>query len=404
MLLEQVLHSNSYQSGQAAFAEMAKRLLHYRAPALLAFLPEGDSRPLLDPVVFASLCLDSSPLPVEQALLGYMEIESRPSSLRVRSDREGVIYLPNIGYLNTERPDADFLLQIPENGSQFRVNSTTGEINYHFEPLTLIPGTRIELSRRVPASFYSFHAGKDGAVADDVTGAVVKAHESQVFKAFLTLAKVYPAFIDALNDVVRSVVLFRSDCHNSFSSLAAHGAAFFNVDKSANEVFFIEDILHQCGHVLFSSMTYESDSYFTVAADHFLPHQDQRAETRSVYVVLHALFTEAAMSEGMNECCNAGAFEGQSRHELVGRIAFIMRRFEADIKSLISSELLSQKGLAIVSQFCKVFTKIYEDRKKEISNFDFSNQPYTFSCEKFFCANPGRENSGEQTVAEQNHD
>ena len=404
MLLEQVLHYNSYQSGQAAFAEMAKRLLHYRAPALLTFLPASDSRPLLDPVVFASLCLDSSPLPVEQGLLGYMEIESRPRSVRVRSDREGVIYLPNIGYLNTERPDADFLLLIPNDGFQFRVKSTTGEINYLFEPLILIPGTRIELSRRVPASFYSFHAGKDGAIVDDVTAAVVKAHESQVFKAFVTLAKVYPAFIHALNDVVRSIVLFRSDCHNSFSSLTAHGAAFFNVAKSANEVFFIEDILHQCGHVLFSSMTCEPDSYFTVAADRLLPHQDQRVETRSVYVVLHALFTEAAMSEGMNECYNARVFEGQQRHELVGRIAFIMRRFEADIKSLTSSELLSQKGLTIIAQFSKVFTQIYEDRKNEICNFDFSNQAYTFSSEKFLSANPRRETSIQQTVMEPNHD
>jgi hypothetical protein len=81
-----------------------------------------------------------------------------------------------------------------------------------------------------------------------------------------------------------------------------------------------------------------------------------------------------------------------------------MRRFEADIKSLTSSELLSQKGLTIIAQFSKVFTQVYEDRKNEICNFDFSNQAYTFSSEKFLSANPRRETSVQQTVMEPNHD
>ena len=325
-----------------------------------------------------------------------MEIGSRPVSIHVRSDCEGAIYLPNIGYLNTEKPDTNLLLLIPSDGSRFQVKSETGEINCEFEPLIVIPGTRIELSRRVPASFYSFHAGKDGAIADDVTAAVVKAHEPQVFKAFSILNRVYPAFMHTLNEVVRSIVLFRGDSRNSFSSLAAHGAAFFNVAKSADEVFFIEDIMHQCGHVFFSSMTWERDSYFTVAADHLMPHQDQKAETRSIYVVLHALFTEAAMAEGMNECYKARVFDNRQLHELVGRIAFIMRRFEADLNSLTASGLLSQKGLGIVSEFSRVFTQVYEDRKNEICNFDLSNQTYTFCPEKFHEANPCRETSVQQ--------
>ena len=59
--------------------------------------------------------------------------------------------------------------------------------------------------------------------------------------------------------------MFRTDPKNtnSFATIKAHGMAFFNVYQDEyDEVFFVDDIAHQTGHIIFNVMIYESNRFF----------------------------------------------------------------------------------------------------------------------------------------------
>ena len=115
--------------------------------------------------------------------------------------------------------------------------------------------------------------------------------------AFALIARLLPEYGRLVLDVTRQVSLHRGDHPNFVRLLAAHGAVFLNTPEAPQVPFFVEDLAHQCGHMIFSAATHERERWFAV--DHQTPmsvyNNLRPADDRSVYVVLHGVFTEAAM-------------------------------------------------------------------------------------------------------------
>ena len=60
-------------------------------------------------------------------------------------------------------------------------------------------------------------------------------------------------------------MIFNFDTYqrNSFATLSAQGIGFFNAyQDNYDEVFFVDDIAHQTGHIIFNVMIYESNQFF----------------------------------------------------------------------------------------------------------------------------------------------
>jgi len=76
-----------------------------------------------------------------------------------------------------------------------------------------------------------------------------------------------PVLFDALRSVTRRIVLYSADLPNSFATLSAHGVAFLNVKDDNDEVFFVDDLAHQCGHIMFNALTQEKPRFLARTAD-----------------------------------------------------------------------------------------------------------------------------------------
>src|SRR2546426_2901954 len=101
-----------------------------------------------------------------------------------------------------------------------------------------------------------------------------------------------PALFDALHAVTRRIFLYNAELPTSFATMSAHGVAFLNVKDDNDEVFFVDDLAHQCGHVLFNALTQEKERFLARPAD--TPMRDfchDQEDPRTLYSALHGLFT-----------------------------------------------------------------------------------------------------------------
>ena len=87
-------------------------------------------------------------------------------------------------------------------------------------------------------------------------------------------------------------------------------------------------------------------------------------------------------------CHEMEVFSGRRRHELLGRLSFILKRFSGDLMSLNDDGLFSERGKEFFAEFGEIFDEVYRRAKGAIVEFDLSNQPYTFSYDKFVALNP----------------
>jgi hypothetical protein len=151
----------------------------------------------------------------------------------------------------------------------------------------------------------------------------------------------------------------------------------------------LKDLIHQCGHIIFSALTFEKHEYFNIHPDTALREFNHRDnDGRSIYVAFHGIFTEAYMNECLNLCIEKIIFSKKQEHELKGRLTFILNRFKDDIQSLQNRTIFSEKGLYVYDKIRQIFDDIYKKRQDLIHRFDFSNQSYNFSYDRFVEINP----------------
>ncbi|MAB89888.1 MAG: hypothetical protein CMJ90_10570 [Planctomycetes bacterium] len=207
---------------------------------------------------------------------------------------------------------------------------------------------------------------------------------STVDTAFQVLARVTPLLHECLTAVIRRVIVFASEEGDSFASPSAHGAVFLRPPPDADEVFFIEDLAHQGGHVMLTAITVDRDAYFAMDSERSLADlAGEPDDGRTVYVAFHGLFTESLICIALHACLEAGAFGGRQRHEAIGRLSFAMRRMQLDLPALQQDGVMTARGAAMVRSMGDVFDAIFARVGRQITACDLSNQPYTFSYERF---------------------
>ena len=202
--------------------------------------------------------------------------------------------------------------------------------------------------------------------------------------AFGILERTAPLLHGCLTAVIRRVIVFASEEGDSFASPSAHGAVFLRPPTDADEVFFIEDLAHQGGHVMLTAISVDRDAYFAMDSERSLADlTGEPDDGRTVYVAFHGLFTECLICIALHACLEAGAFGGRQRHEAIGRLSFAMRRMQLDLPALQQDGVMTARGAAMVRSMGDVFDAIFARVGRQITACDLSNQPYTFSYERF---------------------
>ena len=374
-----------FRAGQSQLAQYHKQRVAQCPSRVVECLDFADDRPFLEPSLFAYFQQSETDVSLEQLLIGYVDDPRHVPNVKAAT-RNGWAYLPQLGYRNSEGADSSVVM----------VDDHAERPPESWQPLRRVQGTEIEICRHAdPLLHWVFQDAAQGQHAKQADVEYSLAYSDQnaatLDRAFRTLQATTPVLFDCLEKVTRRIVLFRSRQANSFASLNAHGTVFFNLMSpvDASEPFFIEDLAHQGGHVLFSSLTVERDRYLQVpAVTPLREFTGEASEQRDVFTALHGVFTEALMCIALAHCLQQNVFAGRQLHEVVGRLSFLMKRFHLDLLHVQHEGMFTELGEAVVRECGSIFDDAFQCWGDQLTNLDFSNQEYTFSFERFCLLNP----------------
>lgn len=389
--------------GRNKLIESIKILLYKENKNIFEILDFEDDSIYQEPLLFAYFNSDkTTKIDLNTILYGYIKPEKRQKQIQVKSDKLGKIYLPNLGWIHTEKKEQTCTL-ISDSSDNFSLTVNDKKIDFKFEPLEIIEGTSIELLKYPVSLLDQFYYDPYHNPIDVEIENISRKHLPNLIKAWNLIKRLIPEQYNLIESVVIKNVVFNVDTtlRNSFASLSANGISFFNAyQEDYNEVFFVDDIAHQTGHVIFYSIMYNSTEFLKIDENttmETLRLASEGFEDRNIRVIFHALYTYHTSFLCLNACLNANVFSGSKKHESLGRIGFYIRKCYKDL-SLIenhekypngSKDIFTTNGLIIYDSIKNTFKNTIDLWEKEgVLDFDMSNQPYNFTYSKFVELNP----------------
>lgn len=361
---------------QASLSDTIRMALYQADSALFEKLNYDDDTTFLEPTLFCYFLSNVSSedkIPLEQCLLGYLDRENWPQNISVKADQFGLANLPNLGYLRTE-PYEQLQIETPVIEDSLTANE-------------FIPNCPIRLCLH-PTDLLAYENG----VTFDEPVAQSLAHNKVALLAATGFFQTHLSeFWQAIESTVREFVVFSSPNYNSFAGIMQHGTAYFNVqNKRQTLVFFIDDIAHQCGHVIFNALTLETEKYLIVPKDHPMQgHTEMQGETRGAYGAFHGLFTYTTILHSLDKVLDSEAvLDAELRHEAIGRMGFYFEKFGHDLQLIHKAAILTEAGLNYLQQFAEGFQYITQKYGTALSHLNYDNQPYIFQYDFFKALNP----------------
>jgi hypothetical protein len=312
-------------------------------------------------------------MPLIQSVLGYMSVSNWPKSIELKADIFGLINLPNLGYIRAE-PNQSLCFE-------------TAQIAANILPNQFIKNSTIRLCLH-PTNHLCY---EEGMIFDEPVEQTVSKNTNALHQATVFFQEHLPDFWQVVENITCEFVVFSSPNHNSFAGIMQQGTAYFNVEsKIQTPVFFIDDIAHQCGHVIFNALTLEASKYLKVPKDQPLNgFVEAPNETRGVYGAFHGLFTYTTILHGLDKVLDLeNEFTDDLRHEAIGRMGFYVQKFAMDLKSMGNADILTDEGITFWKQFAEGCQYIGQKYGSMLQTLDYSNQPYMFQYDLFQTRNP----------------
>ena len=376
------------ERGQARYRATIRRLIGLLRPELLPLLDRASGDPYLEPFVFLHFSSGRTGERLLQPFAGYTTGDGGRFETSVVTDRNGNLHLPRLGVIRTPLPEARLDLRFSEERKDPVVTRSGFPLESSFAQSHMIAETSIELCPAHTPLLDSVFVNQRGETIPVAIEHPARRMQPALDRAFRLLHRLYPELHSAFASVLRLVVIFEAGGLNSFATPAAHGAVFLNAALGDDEVFLIEDLSHQGGHVLFSAATADAPSYFEVEPEASISTFHHRLDDRSVYVLLHGVFTEALMAQTLDAALTQRVFHGRQLDELRGRLAFTMRRFAADLQTVALPGILNERGLLLLRVLLDIYVDIARRRAELVLHSDFSNQTYNFSYARYLELNP----------------
>lgn len=353
-----------------------KLLIYKENPSILEKVNFDDDDIFLEPLLFAYFnCknenLFSSSL-LNELIQGYF-IQQESLILRESFNNEGVAYVPNLGYFDNQCNKIDDI---------FKVQNTTIEILIH--PIVHLNTIFKDLNENVI---------NENKIEISKTSSLK--HEKALKNAFQFIKNSNNEQYNLIEQCCKKIVLFKTDPENtnSFATINAHGIAFFNVyQEEYDEVFFIDDIAHQTGHIILTTILFERKKYFIIDENSNIKTITKNdAEYRSFYILFHALFTYYTTLLCLDACLENISFDKRQSDEIKGRIGFYLLKYKSDLSNfqqIVShfgkiEHVLTNSGIDIYKKIEDKYFEIYHKYSNEVGKFNYANQPYNFTFKNF---------------------
>lgn len=384
-LLQFEFDQSLWQQNQIELADTMRLMLYQLYPAWFEKLDYNDDRIFLEPALFY-LFSDKSTiqLPIEQILYGYVPETDRPKRIRCLTDPFGLAHLPNFGVYQTDKRTESIQIGIPSAQEAYDLGD---RIFLKKIPISRIPNTALSICDFLPFILYT-EKERSGIVAESAS-VTKSAHRSNLEKAINLLQLSTPFFWKLVEQSTREIAVFNSPNLRSMGAISYYGTAFLNTEgQSHDEVFFIDDLAHQIGHLLFYVLTLKSEDFLKVPKTMPLAKiTGVSYENREVYGAFHGLFTYTTILHGLQACLVSNALTEHQRLEAVARMGFYMEKFAYDLTNLGDQRIFTAKGQSWYDAIREGYFVIQRSWQSEYDRFDYRTQPYIFNFQTFLTTN-----------------
>ncbi|MFE2644593.1 M20 family metallopeptidase [Streptomyces nigra] len=319
------------------------------SPAIETAAPDAFHEPRL----YSQMVLGGLPaMTADQLLLAALPADGPPST--VRTDDEGTAYLPGLGRYTTGRAATELTVRRDPHTSDLTAehDGTT----YPLQPAAFVPGTRMELVDRLDPilrAFLDLHIDEPGKLT------VLDGHHHlpAIERALDVIAAVSPGYHQALTESLRAVLLFRHPTAESFAALGMHGMIFLNVPEAPGTDYFIEELVHQGGHVLFSEATLNRGDFFLVDPEAPLSQIVGHDDPRTVYDFFHGLFTEHMEYQIVLATLDRDLAPTEERPSFTTHLRSVTARHLRDLQLIAphADKVFSPAGHEILTAFQKAY-------------------------------------------------
>jgi len=374
-----------FVEGQRELAGAMRTLVAHEDQDIHDALAEAGDAAFLEPLFFTYFFAKPPRMELAQLAFGHVPLAARPGAFPVQTDACGRAYLPQIGHLLTASPALSLTAHWDASDGIVALEDEAGRrVPHSLSPCAFIPDTTLELlSEGNPLLDVTF-VDVDGARVDGAVPSSGAPHGPAMARALTLIDEVEPAYSELLLRATRQVFVFRYPRVNNFATLNAHGVVCFNAGDHDDEVFFVDELVHQCGHVIFNAISVRRRELFVADPDAPIAGG---FDQRSLYTVLHGLYTERAMVRCLRRLDEGAVLTGRQAHELRGRLAFIVRKMQLDIGSTNCSGLFTPLGETLVEAFRATFEDAVRERP-DLLRDDLHGQPYNFDYAVYARHNP----------------
>ena len=386
-------NDNLIKNGHTSFGDLLKSILYQYDNNIFEVLSFDDDEIFTDPFFYAMFNLNESNhfqekenrrLMINSILFGYSHMpEYKALGVEISTDSCGRFYIPRKGWFLTTLINENIFIIEANNNIILKHNDNI--IEYSFEPTKFIKNSSIEVMKYRHPLFSQFYPNE---IYNNINfeGANEK-HLSNLEKAFDILEKHCNSVFNTIRNVLKRVVLFdiSPEWTNSFMSRSAYGAAFFNCyQEEYDEIFLIEDIVHQTGHVIFEALIFDRESIFKV--DHNTILESNEFEDRTIEVFFHALYTYSLILYSLTSCHKSNIFEGLKVKELEGRILYTIIKARHDLETITNEkahQYFTELGLEIFTDIKEKIQGLSKDYANLNELYTLKNQPYNFTLSIF---------------------
>ncbi len=390
-LLETTIDINLIKNNLEEFSDLNRHYIGKVNDKILNLIDFEDDNLFLEPTLFFLPVENKSysfTTPVEQLLFGHVKDKKNLGVISVISDSNGYINLPGFGYLKTV-PNSRFMLEsIQDSKGVILKDKNNSIVEYRFEEFTYIKNTNIKLIKNQPELLSNYFV----TYFNESVEKTAVNNNDFLNNSFEILRKVSNEFVDLIEMTNKEVCVFNSKTPPvSMAALFYFGTAFLNIDsQNHNEVFFIDDLAHQCGHNIFYALTLDQKRYIVPSIDakisDYAPQIEN--ETRDVYGVFHGLFTYTTIIDSLSKCIELKVFKDDIRlNELIARLGFYMRKFSIDLEIMDNKSILTKEGLEYLEMFREGHRIINAKHSSFIKGLKYDNQDYIFEYKKYLEVN-----------------
>jgi hypothetical protein len=341
--------SSRIAQGKEELEYSIKQLLYQHFPEWFELLDFRSTRTFQEPLIYCLFNFSPDIIQIPQVLFGYVPKYSRPRKIRVNSDENGIIYLPNYAYLETLRNRQEFDLIYDADSDKVLLLQNLFLIPFKRNGIDYLPDIDIEVVKYNAISFSHFFEERGRTIDFKVKDCYVL-HKTRLLNAFLVVKENCPQLFEMINDVVRKILIFSAFSKKSFVSIRANGCVFLNIENHQSEAHLTEDIVYQCAQIIQYYVLWNKDQLFEVNVNTPLNEFTKiHSDKRSVMDAFCSLLPNLLTSIFSKKCLENSLFNGD--RDFTKRHNSRMFKLKTDVSYFDSLPVFTDIGRSLFEVF-----------------------------------------------------